>query len=180
MRLNFDTAHSTVEFGVKHLGIATVKGRFRKFDGFAEATEAGVPTSLEVTIDAASIDTNQSDRDKHLRSADFFDVEQFPAITFRSTSVKPVGDQEYEIAGQLTMRGVSRPVSFKAETHAAVKSPWGDRRRAGVASGKLNRKEWGLVWNQLLEAGGLAVGEDVRFNLEIELIEAPIAGKVAV
>jgi len=180
MRWNIDQTHSTVEFGVKHLGIATVKGRFRKFDGFIEVNDAGLPVSLDVSIDAASIDTNQADRDTHLRSPDFFDVERFPSLTFRSSSVKRLAEHEYEVAGQLTMRGNARPVTFRAETQPVVKSPWGDHRRAGVASGKLNRKEWGLVWNQILEAGGLAVGEDVRFNLEIELIEAPAAEKVAV
>src|ERR1700682_895756 len=135
MRWNIDTTHSAVEFGVKHLGISTVKGRFQKFEGFVDADEVGTPVALDVTIDAASIDTNQPDRDKHLRSPDFFDSEAFPTISFRSTAVKRVADEEYEIAGQLTMHGVSRPVTFKAETQPVVKSPWGDRRTAGVASG---------------------------------------------
>ena len=180
MRWNIDAAHSIIEFGVKHLGISTTRGRFGKAEGFVEMDEKDTPTSLQVTIDAGSIDTNQADRDKHLRSADFFDVERFPTITFRSTVIRQVNDDEYEIIGQLSMHGIARPVTFRAEVEPVVKTPWGDRRKAGVASGKLNRKDWGLVWNQVLETGGLLVGEEVRFNLEVELVAVPAAEEAAV
>jgi len=170
MRWNIDAGHSAVEFGVRHLGISTVKGRFQKFEGAVETDAAGVPTGIAVTIDTASIDTNVADRDAHLRSPDFFSAAEYPTIAYRSTAVRSLGGEAYEIAGELTMRGVSRPVTFRAAAGAAVLDPWGNRRIAGEATGKLNRKEWGLTWNQVLEAGGLMVGEDVKFTLDIEVV----------
>lgn len=170
MRWDIDAGHSAVEFGVRHLGISTVKGRFQKFGGAVETDAAGVPTGIAVTIDAASIDTNVAERDAHLRSPDFFAAAEYPTIAYRSTAVRPLGGEAYEIEGELTMRGVSRPVTFRAEAGAAVTDPWGNRRLAGQATGKLNRKDWGLTYNQVLEAGGLLVGEDVKFSLEIEVV----------
>lgn len=179
MRWNIDPTHSVVEFGVKHLGIATVKGRFRTFKGAIETDAAGAPRSLEVSIDAASIDTNVADRDAHLRSGDFLDVERYPEISYRSTSVSPMGGGQYRIDGELTMRGVTRPVTFTAEVDQVVTDPWGNRRIAGRASGKLNRKEWGLTWSQLLETGSLVVGEEVKFTLEVEAVAEAAARAVA-
>ena|SRR5712692_9956646 len=180
MRWNIDSGHSVVEFGVRHLGISTVKGRFGRFAGSIDTDERGTPKALEVVIDATSIDTNHPDRDQHLRSADFFDTERHPTITFRSTSVKRGQDNSCEIEGQLTMHGVTRPVTFRAVVQDSVKDPWGNRRIAGVGTGKLNRKEWGLTWNQVLETGAWLVGEDVRFNLEVEAVAAEATQAVAV
>jgi len=169
MRWNIDAAHSAVEFGVKHLGISTTKGRFQKFSGAVEGDTTGTPVGLDVTIHVASIDTNSPDRDAHLRSADFFEVEKYPTITYRSTSVRPVTNG-YEVLGDLTMRGVSKPVPFHIEAEPAVTDPWGNERIAGHAVGKISRKEWGLTWNKILEAGGLMVSDEVKFTLDVELV----------
>jgi polyisoprenoid-binding protein YceI len=174
MRWNIDPAHSVVEFGVKHLGIATVKGRFRKFQGTAETDPSGVLRSLDVSIDPASIDTNVEQRDAHLRSADFFDVEHYPEMTFRSRAITPAGQGTYRVEGDLTMRGVTRPVTLLVEAERPLTDPWGNTRIAARASGTLNRKNWGLAWNQVLETGGFVVGDEVKVNLEVEAVaEAP-------
>ncbi len=172
MRWNIDAGHSTIEFGVKHLGISTVRGRFGKFEGHVDTDERGNPKAAEVVIDAASIDTNQPERDQHLKAPDFFDVEQYPTITFRSTSVKRGTDGQFEVVGQLTMHDVTRPVTFTGEVHPAIKDPWGNQRIAAQATGQLNRKDFGLAWSQLLETGAFVVGEDVRFTLEVEVVAA--------
>jgi polyisoprenoid-binding protein YceI len=170
MKWNIDQAHSAIGFSVRHLGIATVRGRFREFGGFLETGRDGQPLSLEVTIEAASVDTNQADRDRHLRSADFFDAERYPRLSFRSTAIRSAGPGGYDIAGDLTIRGVTRPVRFSAEAAQALADPWGNRRLAGEASGVIDRREWGLVWNQLLETGGFMVSDEVKFHLEIEAV----------
>lgn len=170
MSLNLDTTHSSVEFSVRHMGLATVRGRFEDFTVDAEVNEQGEPTRVKAVIDAASINTGTADRDAHLRSADFFDVENYPSITFESTSIERRGDK-YVIEGDLTMRGVTKPASFEAEVSDFVKDPWGNPRLAAEATGKINRTDWGLTWNQVLEAGSLLVSEDVRFTLNVQLVK---------
>ncbi len=170
MSLNLDTTHSSVEFSVRHMGLATVRGRFEDFTVDAEVNEQGEPTRVKAVIDAASINTGTADRDAHLRSADFFDVENYPSITFESTSIERRGDK-YVIEGDLTMRGVTKPASFEAEVSDFVKDPWGNPRLAAEATGKINRTDWGLKWNQVLEAGSLLVSEDVRFTLNVQLVK---------
>lgn len=167
-----DPAHTTVEFAVRHMGIATVKGRFKGVAGTVQATEDGRLVFVEATVDAATIDTGEPQRDAHLRSADFLDVENHPSITFRSTQIQPLGANRYLVEGDLTIRGVRRPVRFEVETTEPVTDPWGMRRAAASATGKLNRKDWGLTWNQVLEFGALLVGEEVRFSLEVEAVQA--------
>src|SRR5690606_15607293 len=151
MSLTLDTTHSSVEFAVRHMGLATVRGRFEKFDVDAEVDAQGAPTRISAVIDAASITTGTEGRDEHLRSADFFDVASHPKITFESRSIQRSGDQ-YVIEGDLTIRGVSKPVSFQADVSGFVTDPWGNPRVAAEASGKINRTDWGLTWNQVLEA----------------------------
>jgi len=170
MSLNLDTTHSSVEFAVRHMGLATVRGRFEKFDVDAEVNEQGVPTRIAATIDAASINTGTEGRDQHLRSADFFDVETYPTITFESKNIERKGD-EYVIEGDLTIRGVTKPATFNADITAFVSDPWGNPRAAAEATGKINRTDWGLTWNQVLEAGALLVSEDVRFTLNVQLVK---------
>lgn len=169
MKWNLDTTHSAAEFAVKHLMISTVKGHFKTFTGTGETNEDGTLKTAELTIDAASISTNVDARDNHLRSADFFDVEKFPKITFRSTKIDQKGP-DITIAGDLTMHGVTKPVTLKGELTAAVKDPWGNQRSALAVSTKINRKDWSLHWNQALEAGGWAVGEEVKLNVEFEAV----------
>jgi polyisoprenoid-binding protein YceI len=172
MLWNIDPTHTEVGFSVRHLGISNVRGRFQKFEGTVETDGAGAPTAIAVTIDASSIDTNVADRDHHLRSPDFLDVASHPTITFQSRRIAQRGEREFEVSGDLTVHGVTRAVSFQVEGEGSLTDPWGNRRIAATAKGKLNRKDFGLVWNQLLETGGLLVGDDVKFALEVELVAA--------
>jgi len=183
MSWNLDASHSSIDFSVRHLGFSTVRGRFGAFDLDVTTDEQGVPTRVKAQIDAASISTGSPDRDGHLRSADFFDVENHPYITFESTAINRSGD-ELEIVGDLTIRGTTLPVSFEAEVTGPVVDPWGNKRLASEAKGKINRTKWGLTWNQVLEAGALLVGEDVKFSINAEVVEqkaeAPVEGETAV
>ena len=162
-----DLAHSSVEFAVKHLVISTVKGRFGKFSA-SITTDAGVLTGITAEIDPATIGTGIDQRDAHLRSADFFDVEKYPTMTFTSREVLEKGNGEYTVHGELTMRGETKPVTFAVEVEGSeIKDPWGNRRVGATAIGKLSRKEWDLTWNQALEFGGVAVSDEVKFTLYI-------------
>ena len=171
MKWKLDTTHTQVGFSVKHMAISTVRGRFSKFDGAGETDDGGQLTAATFTIDAASIDTNQEQRDTHLRSADFFDVERNPTLTFSSTNITQDGT-DIRITGNFTMRGVTMPVTLTGESSPTVKDPWGMQRTALTLEGKLNRKDWGLSWNQALELGGLMVSEDVRLSIELEAVAA--------
>ncbi len=172
MRWNLDTTHAEVEFAVKHLMISTVKGRFKTFSGTGETDSAGGLKSVELTIDAASLDTNAPQRDEHLRSADFFDVANHAQITFTSSAIEQRGE-ELSITGELTIRGVAKAVTLIGEYTEPTKDPWGNPRAALSVSGKINRKDWGLVWNMALEAGGVLVGEEVKLSIEVEAVAAP-------
>lgn len=178
MKWQIDPQHSSIEFGVKHMGIATVRGRFTDFDAQAELDEDGAPNAINATIRANSIDTGVADRDAHLRSPDFFDVDQFPTLDFRSTAIERVGENRYLVAGELTMRGATHPVSLELERTEEIADPFGNRRIAGTLSGKINRKTWGLTWNQVLEFGALLVGEDVKLTLDVQVV-TPQAQTVA-
>ncbi len=171
MRWNIDPSHSTAEFTVRHLMISNVRGRFGKLSGTVELDPAKPEASkIDVSIDATSIDTRDDKRDAHLRSADFFDVEKFPTVTFKSTSVKKTGDG-FEVLGELTMRGVTKEITLEVEDLSNPgKDPWGNTRIGTSAKAKINRKDWGLNWNAALEAGGVLVGEQVKISLEVELI----------
>ena len=172
MQWNIDAAHTAVEFSVKHLGIATVKGHFRQFTATAEASAEGRLTSLNATIDANSVSTGVEQRDNHLRSPDFFEVAKYPAINFVSTSVSYSSPTEATVTGNLTLHGITKPVTFTLEQEPEIKDPWGNQRIAAVAKGKLSRKEWGLTWNQALELGGVVVSDEVKFNLDVQVIAA--------
>jgi polyisoprenoid-binding protein YceI len=166
---NIDAGHSSIDFKVRHMMISTTKGNFKSFTATA-TTEGGVLKTLEASIDAASVDTNDEKRDGHLKAEDFFDVGNHPKITVKSSSVKHVSGNNYEITADVTMRGVTKPVVFKAEVSAPVKDPWGNQRAAANITGKLNRKDWGLNWNMVLEAGGLMVSEEVTFDFDVEMV----------
>jgi len=171
MNWNLDSSHATVAFAVKHMGIFTVRGQFKKVAGSVETDDRGRPTKIDVTIDTASIETGEPQRDGHLRSADFLDAEKYSTLRFTSTRVEALGGN-YKIYGDLTIRDISKPVVLEAEITQAVKDPWGLTRIGGTAEGKLNRKDWGLTWNQVLELGALLVGEEVKFNIEVEAVAA--------
>jgi polyisoprenoid-binding protein YceI len=168
-----DAAHSHVEFAVRHLMISTVKGRFAGVDGTITLDEA-TPQAAEVNvrIEAASIDTREAQRDGHLRSADFFDVVTFPYITFTGKGpVAPDADQQFTLAGDLTIHGVTRPVVLDVTAQGRGTDPWGNERLGYSATTKIKRSDFGLTWNQALEAGGVLVGDDIKVSLELELIK---------
>lgn len=169
MKMNLDASHSSVAFSVRHMGFATVRGQFGRFDVEADLDEEGVLQGVRAEIDAASINTNNEKRDEHLRSADFFDAETYPHIVYESTSVRRDGG-EYVIEGDLTMRGVTKPVTLRADLTDVINDPWGNPRVAAEAAGKVDRTDWGLTWNQVLEAGALLVSEDVRFELDVQMV----------
>ncbi|MEM7007767.1 MAG: YceI family protein [Thermodesulfobacteriota bacterium] len=164
-----DQAHSQVIFKVKHLAISTVTGRFDVFEGsYAFDSEDISNSNVNADIKAASINTNEKDRDDHLRSKDFFDVEQYPDITFKSTSIKKADGENFEIVGDLTIHGVTKEVTLDAVFEGSAKDPRGNERTAFVADGKIYRKDFGMTWNKVLEAGGLVVGDEVKITLEIQ------------
>jgi polyisoprenoid-binding protein YceI len=167
-----DPTHSEVTFKVKHLMITNVKGEFRQFS--AEINTAGADfanASIKVAIDAASIYTNNTDRDGHLRSADFFDVEHFGELTFQGTSFKPAGDENYKLTGILTIKGTSKEVVLDVEFGGVNKDPWGNEKAGFSVSGKINRKDWGLNWNAALETGGVLVSEEVKIFAEVQFVK---------
>lgn len=168
MEWTLDKAHSSIEFRVKHMGLAAVRGSFSDFDLEFEADADGVPTHLEARINAASISTGEEQRDAHLRSADFLEADTHPHIRFVSTDIQDLGNGDYRLTGDLTMRGQTHPVTFDFELAKPITDPYGLRRVAAEAEGKINRKQWGLTWNSVLEAGALLVGEDVRFTIALE------------
>jgi polyisoprenoid-binding protein YceI len=171
---NIDPAHTMAEFKVRHMMISNVKGQFTHITGVVTLDENDVSKSrVEVFIDAASINTREADRDTHLKSADFLDVEKFPKLTFASTSVKQTAGGELELHGDLTIHGVTRNVVFAVEGPTPpVKDPWGNTRIGFSAHTKINRKDFGLTWNTALEAGGILVGDEVTITLDIEAVKA--------
>jgi len=167
-----DPTHTIVEFSAKHLMITTVKGRITDIEGTIYADENDVRnSSVEVTLNAASIDTRTEQRDNHLRSGDFLHVEQFPVIKFRSTRIE--GDkQEFKLTGDLTIRDVTRPITLNVTFEGQTKDPWGGERIGFSAAGKIDRRDFGLTWNQLLETGGVTVGNEIKIAVEVEAVKA--------
>ena len=168
-----DPAHSHAEFKVKHMMISNVKGSFSGLSGTLteHATDATL-SSVEASIDVSTISTGDAQRDAHLKSADFFEVEKYPAMTFKSTQVKPNGDGGYNVTGDLTLHGATRQQTFVVEGPTPpAKDPWGNTRIGLSATAKINRKDYGLNWNAALEAGGILVGDDVNIALEIQFIK---------
>lgn len=168
-----DPAHTNVEFSVRHLMITTVKGRFADVNGTVK-TDDGDPArgEVDVTIAVASIDTREAQRDTHLRSADFFDAEHFPTLTFRSTRVESSRGDGLRLVGNLTIRGVTREVALDVTSEGRVTDPWGGERAGFTASTTIKRSDFGLTWNQVLEAGGVAVGDEVKITIDAELVRA--------
>jgi polyisoprenoid-binding protein YceI len=170
---NIDPAHSHVEFSVKHLMISTVRGRFGIVRGTIQSDDADpAKGQAEIEIDVDSIDTRESRRDAHLRSADFFDVEKFPKITFRSTRLTDVKGDRFRLVGDLTIHGVTREVALDATSEGRARDPWGGERAGFSATTKIKRSDFGLTWNQALETGGVVVGDDVKISLDVEIVKA--------
>jgi polyisoprenoid-binding protein YceI len=168
-----DAAHSGINFSIRHL-ISKVRGRFAKYSGAVDFDDDDLTRSVvQATIDASSIDTGVQQRDAHLRSADFFDVERFSELRFRSRRIEKIEDARYRVIGELTMRDVTREVSLDVEYGGRAKDPWGNERIGFVAKAVLSRKDFGLEWNQMLEAGGVLVGDRVDVELELQAVRAP-------
>ena len=165
-----DSTHTSIGFTVRHMVVAKVRGRFTSFEGSIALTDGRVP-GAEVKIDAASIDTQVAARDEHLRSADFFDVANHPAITFRASSIEQKGER-VRLSGDLTLHGVTRPVEIEGEFYGKMVDPFGTERIAFSARTRLDRKDYGLTWNQAVEAGGVLVGDRIDIELEVQAVKA--------
>jgi polyisoprenoid-binding protein YceI len=168
-----DPAHSAAEFKVRHMMISYVKGRFSGLSGVLKLDENDYAHSaVEVSVPTASVSTVDHKLDAHLKEADFFNVEKFPTLTFKSTSIRSLGDRDYEVTGNLTIRGVSKSVILSvSDLSQPAKDPWGNQRIGLSASAKINRKEFGLVWNAPLEFGGVLVGDEVAISLDVQFIK---------
>ena len=167
-----DPSHSEIAFKVKHLMISNVKGSFNEFSGQLVTAGDDFSTSeISFQINPASISTGVADRDTHLKSPDFFDVENFKEITFTSGKLTKTGDGEFALSGDLTIKGVSQPVKLNVEFGGLMTDPWGNVKAGFSLDGKLNRKDFGLTWNAALEAGGVLVSDDIRLNMEVQLLK---------
>jgi polyisoprenoid-binding protein YceI len=168
-----DSAHTTVGFSARHLGLSTVRGQFCRFSGTLDIDPGDLTkTTGRVEIDASSIDTGNEQRDGHLRSPDFLDVERFPTITFEPTEITMVGRGEFTIRGNLTIKDVTRPVELRYEHGGEVKDPFGNRKLGGTLTGVIRRSEWGLTWNVALESGGWLVSENVKIEVDGQVAES--------
>jgi polyisoprenoid-binding protein YceI len=172
-----DPRHSSAGFGVTHLMISTVRGEFHGVTGTVVVDDSDISkSSVNVTIDATTLDTREPDRDKHLKSEAFFDVAKYPTITFQSTKVERTSDGSLKITGELTIRGVTKSaVLIATPPKAPIKDPWGLQRTAASASTKINRQDFGVAWNQKLDGGGVVVGDDVSISLDVEMTVPPQA-----
>jgi polyisoprenoid-binding protein YceI len=172
MSWKIDPSHSLIEFSVKHMMITKVRGQFTSFDGAVTVDPTSLPASkVEGSIDVASIDTGEEQRDNHLRSADFFDVENYPQMTFRSTRIEAMGGDEYKVYGDMTIKDVRREVVFEVSNEGQGQDPWGGQRWGISATARLNRKDFGLTWNVALETGGWLVGDEVKITIELQLVQ---------
>jgi len=166
-----DPAHTTVGFSVRHLVAAKVRGSFRSFSGTITMGDAPTASSVTVSIDAASIDTGTEDRDNHLRSPDFLDVESHPTLEFSSTEVRAIG-AGFEVDGDLAIRGTSRPVTLEMQYSGVMADPWGNEKAIFSATTRINREDFGLTWNAPLEAGGVLVGKHIDIEIEVQAAKA--------
>ena len=169
---NVDPMHSSFNFNIKHLGISFVQGRFDKFEGKVVTTADDLSNAkFDFTVNTASVNTGVEMRDNHLKSADFFDVDNFPKLSFVSTDVKKINEGEYKISGDLTIKDVTKSIVLDVEYSGLMTDPWGNTKIGLSLNGKINRKEFGLTWNSTLEAGGVLVGEEIKLVSEIQFIK---------
>lgn len=167
-----DSSHSGIHFSVRHMVVAKVRGQFARWSGSFYAEDGDLArATVEATLDASSIETGVAERDAHLKSHDFLDVKNFPEITFRSSAVEKQGDETLRLTGELTIRGVTREVVLDVEYAGRTKDPWGNERAGFTARTALDRKDFGLTWNQVLEAGGVMVGDRVTVEIEVEAVK---------
>ncbi|MCO5204839.1 MAG: YceI family protein [Anaerolineae bacterium] len=176
MTWQIDFSHSQIQFSVRHMMISKVRGTFEQFSGSINYDEVNpTNTTVDIAVDITSINTRDEQRDAHLRSADFFDAENFPMMTFKSTRVEQVNKHNGRLYGDLTIRGVTKPVVLEVTYEGQAQSPWGTTSAGFSATGKINRKEWNMQWNAALETGGVLVGDDVTISIELELVKQPEA-----
>lgn len=170
---NLDASHSDVNFRVRHLVISTVSGKFKTFSSVAKTSDDDFSTA-EITfeVETASIDTGMEQRDQHLQSDDFFNSEAFPTLIFKSSAVRKLDDEKYEIDGQLTIRDITKPFTLEAEFGGIAKDPYGQIKAGFDVTGKISRKEFGLTWNALTEAGGAVVSDEVKFQANVQYVKA--------
>lgn len=168
-----DPAHSGVQFAITHLMVSTVRGTFNKFSGTVNLDENDpTKSSVEATIDVASVDTREPKRDEHLRGADYFDVAKYPTITFKSTAISKAGGGKYRVQGDLTMHGVTKSVALLVSgSPTPLKDPFGNTKMGGVVNGVLNRKDFGMTWNKTLDSGGVVLGDEVTITIDVELVK---------
>jgi polyisoprenoid-binding protein YceI len=166
-----DPAHSSVEFGVRHLMISTVKGRFGAVQGTVDVDDTTGQASVDVTIDATSIDTRNAQRDAHLRSPDFFAAETHPSLRFIATQVEGDLGGRFTLTGDLTIRDITRTITLDVTAEGNARDPWGGERASYAATARINRGDWGLTWNQALETGGVVVSDEVRLSLDVQLVK---------
>jgi polyisoprenoid-binding protein YceI len=164
-----DRAHSSVSFTVRHLMVSKVRGSFKDFDGEFVTAADPLDSKVTATVQMASIDTREEGRDEHLRTNDFFDIEHHPTMTFTSTKIVGSGS-DYTVTGDLTIRGVTRPVTFDLEVNGVQRDPWGKTRAGFTLSGAINRKDWGIEYNALLEGGGVMIGDKVNIEIDVEAV----------
>jgi polyisoprenoid-binding protein YceI len=169
-RWTIDPAHSQVHFAVRHMMISKVRGSFKEFSGTIVIDEIPERSKVEATIRADSIDTGDPERDRHLRSPEFLDVERHPEIRYRSLTVRPADADHWNVTGELTIRGVTRPVTLQVEHCGTATDPWGNTRAAFLATGEINREDFDITWNQALEAGGFLVGKGVKIEVDVEAV----------
>ncbi|GMK45987.1 YceI family protein [Paenibacillus glycanilyticus] len=165
-----DFTHSSVDFTIKHMMIAKVKGTFHKFEAEIDADPADLTTAaISFAVDLSSIDTRNADRDNHLRTGDFFDIAQFPELTFKSTNIVKTDDDEYEVTGDVSLHGVTRSETFSVTFEGAGKDPWGNEKAGFSGKGSIKRSDYGLTYNAALETGGVLIGDEVKISIEIEV-----------
>jgi polyisoprenoid-binding protein YceI len=169
---NIDASHTQVEFTARHLMVTKVRGRFSAVTGSITIAEDPFDSHVEAVIETASVSTGDDKRDGHLKSADFFNVEEYPEMKFASTAVRPAGKDRFEVDGELTILDVTRPVTLELEYLGTFADPWGGTRAGFSATTEISRKDWGLEWNVALESGGLLVSDKVRINLEVQATQA--------
>ena len=168
---NVDSAHSSIDFSVRHMGVFTVRGTLGTLSGSAQTVD-GTLTALSLTIDVTAISTNNAQRDGHLKSADFLDVEKYPTITFTGTSIDKKSDLQYSVTGDLSIAGQTKPVTVEIDVVSPVTDPWGGTRAGVTGSGVLHRKDWGLTYNSVMETGHLMIADEVKFTLDIQAVVA--------
>ena len=174
MAYQIDYSHSTIQFSARHMMLSKTRGEFEKFSGTLNLNEENpAQSAVDVQVDASSINTRDEKRDEHLRSADFFDVATYPYLTFKSTKVDVLDRKRAKLSGDLTIRGVTKPVTLDVEYTGKSKSPWGTENYGFEAHTKINRKDWNLTWNVALETGGVLVSDEINIDIELELVKQP-------